>query len=168
MNHGDVLRMIALTLPYREVYLELGVQFGETHSKVAPLFTRSIGVDTDERSGQCVKEFYCMTTYEFFKDVDIGTKADLVFIDADHRHIRSWQDFCCASRIIRPLTSLIVLHDTYPENENELQDVFCSDSWKTAVAIREIPNWESVTLPGMHGLTICRYVPDGRHLHWMA
>lgn len=165
MNHGDVLRMIALTLPFREVYIELGVQFGETHSKVAPLFTRSIGVDTDERSAQYAKEFYHMETTDFFREVNVV--ADLIFIDADHRHSYSLYDFRQARYIIRPLTGLIVLHDTYPANENELQDIFCSDSWKTAVAIRAMWDWESVTLPGMHGLTICRYVPDGRHLHWM-
>lgn len=166
MNHGEVVAILAQTLPYRKIYLELGLQFGTTFDLVAPLFERALAVDIDEPHGIC-REFYHCTTNEFFEHLPTGLEnVDLIFIDADHAAEQVFQDAVNAFQIIRPLAGLVVLHDTYPANVGELSPAFCGDAWKVVSQIRRRAWVESVTLPGLHGLTICRRLIFGKHLHW--
>lgn len=166
MNHSELLASLAQTLPYRKIYLELGLQFGGTFDLVAPFFERALAVDVDEPHGLC-QEFYRGTTNQFFEHLPPGLEnVDLIFIDADHSAEQVFRDAVNALQIIRPLAGLVVLHDTYPANVNELSPAFCGDAWKAVSQIRQRAWVESVTLPGLHGLTICRRLIFGKHLHW--
>lgn len=167
MNHSELLAALAQTLPYRKIYLELGVQAGATFGLVAPLFERALAVDIDDFSGMG-REFYHCKTNEFFEHLPPGLAEgiDLVFIDADHSAEQVFRDALNAFQIVRPLAGLVVLHDTYPANLGELSPAFCGDAWKAVAQIRQRAWIESVTLPGLHGLTICRRLIFGKHLHW--
>lgn len=165
MNHTDVIEIIAKGLPFHDVYVELGVQYGSTFNRVSPLFSRSIAVDKQKLFE--TSEFYEMCTDEFFDRIDLLDQVDLVFVDADHHHDQSTSDFVKALSIVKPLVGLVVLHDTYPDNEDQLSQSLCGDSWKTAVTIRRFPSLEVVTLPIYYGLTICRSIPNNGHIHWM-
>jgi hypothetical protein len=166
MNHTEMLAALAQTLPYRKIYLELGVQAGVTFDRIAPLFERSVGIDVDAPP-EIKREFYQCSTDQFFGHLPEGlADVDLIFIDADHSAEQVFRDALNALQIIRPLAGLVVLHDTYPASVEELAPEFCGDAWKAVSQLRQRAWVESVTLPGLHGLTICRRLIFGKHLHW--
>jgi len=166
MNHTEMLVSLARLLPYRKIYLELGVQTGATFEQVAPFFERAVGVDIEAPPG-IPGEFYRGSTEAFFAAPPSGLiDVDLVFIDADHSAGQVFRDALNALRIVRPLAGLVVLHDTYPASAKELAAEFCGDAWKAAVQLQRQTWIECVTLPGCHGLTICRQLINGQHLHW--
>lgn len=165
MEHPELIAALAQTLPLRELYLEVGVQFASTFNYVAPYFKYAIGVDINPAPVLAGAGFYQMSSEQFFATVPPAL-ADLIFIDADHHYESSWRDALSALRWLRPITGLMVLHDTYPTNANELSQAYSGDSWRTAIGLRSAKDLEVLTLPGLHGLTIVRSTPDGQHLHW--
>lgn len=169
MDHSQVIFALAHTLPVRDVYIEFGVQFGSTFRLLAPLFKRAIAVDIVDCPVRDVGEMFVMPSSQFWAEQP-QVVADMIFVDADHSHEASLNDAYHALACLRPYTGLLVMHDTYPDNADQLSPRYSGDSWRTAGIIRETMNrWgnvESVTLPGMHGITIARGIPSGQHLHW--
>jgi hypothetical protein len=144
-----------------DIYLELGVQFGDTIKKVHPYTKRAIGVDIKKQFvNSNAFEFYEMTTNTFFekvksKEIDLPF-VDLVFIDADHSYEAAAQDF----NNVFPLVSdqgLILMHDTYPRNVSETVSTLCGTVYKIAWEIRNTrKDCEIVTIPCFPGLSILR------------
>lgn len=172
-HHSEILVAIAKSLPFRNLYIELGIHEGVTHKRVSNLFEHSIGVDVDDRRG-CCKEFFHGKTDAFFEShrvKELDGKSDLIFIDADHNSEQVSRDFTNCLELVKPVSGLIILHDTYPEDEGWLADDQCKDAWRAASHISNDSKYyevEVVTLPVCHGLTICRKLPRGLpYLHWL-
>lgn len=170
-EHYSIIAEIAKQLPHHELYIEIGTSDGQTFRRVAPMFKRAMGIDIRPDLGEFVTpygEYYGgITSDDFFKHIAPSIKdADLIFIDACHDHDFSYRDFVNASKIVRELEGLIILHDCFPPTEGMVAGG-CSDSYKTAIKIREHKDFESITLPCGVGITICRYIPGGRHLTWI-
>ena len=171
IHHSEFLFLLANVLPARDIYVELGVQLGVTHQRLAPLFARAIGVDIADCRAYC-REFYQRTTDDFFSKHLASLAADsvdLIFIDANHERQQVLRDFLNSLFLVKPMTGLIVIHDTYPGAESFLNPDQCDNAWMAAKDIRKHNAVvESVTIPGvMHGLTVCRKLGNGgRHLHW--
>jgi len=171
-DHVKFVKSIAIGLKNAKAlnrYLELGIREGPCFNVVAPLAEEAYAVDYKD----CYKYisennnliWYHGTTVSFLKNHDKSKKFDLVFIDADHKHESSLEDF----NLVFPLVNdngLILLHDTYPTCK-KLTVGYCKDSYKTADYIRRnyFNKCEIVTLPFYYGISIVRKLD--RQLLWM-
>jgi Methyltransferase domain len=156
--HRDFLELLAKRLQPK-LYVELGIASCECIQRVAHHCGRAIGVDVKAPDFVMGFEYFqgssadfAATTLRTLKDIE------LAFIDADHRHAASLQDF---EWLLPHMATdgLVVLHDTYPENQKWLADDHCSDSYRTAdVIYRRGRDYgvEIVTLPTPPGLSIVR------------
>jgi len=150
--HSDFLEIVARRMK-PAVYLELGVGQGLTFDRVKPHCGRAVGVDRGGGDHQ-------MLTDEFFAGPGKEMAGiELAFIDSDHRSAQAFRDFCnVIDRTV--LGGLVCLHDTYPENESQKEDGFCSDSYRVPEMIRRRygADCEVVTFPFPPGLTVVRRV----------
>jgi len=153
-------------------YLELGVRQGNCFNAVAPLAKEAYAVDIKN----CYKKiknnknlvWTCGRTDRFLKTHDPKRKFDLVFIDAEHSHEGSLNDF----KLVFPLVNengIILLHDTYPPVKELVHPKYCSDSYKTAEYIRNFysEDCEIVTLPFHYGISVVRKISLGKQLLWL-
>lgn len=174
-GHISIIKEIASGLNkagFLNRYLELGVRQGNCFNVIAPLSVEAYAVDTRNYYKHIKHNtnlvWKNMRTDEFLKNHDQDRKFDLVFIDAEHSHKYSLNDF----NLVFPLVNdngIILLHDTYPPNEEFIKPEFCSDSYKTAEYIRNnfSKECEIVTLPFYYGITVVRKINLGKHLLWL-
>ena len=156
-----------------DVYVEVGVQNGETFNQISPLVKEAHAVDIVPMLNVIDLPnvtIHCMSSLDFAKEW--STPIDLLLIDADHSKEAVLADFTTLSSLITPGTGLILMHDTYPGQEYLLKPGWCHDAWETARKIhlcydrQTFVNWEILTLPGpWAGVSILRNAK--KHLHWM-
>lgn len=145
---------------YKEklVFLELGLNKGETFNEIIPYATHMHGVDIS--LGLIPKEImnkvdnnfinlYESTTDNFFKNVDSNFKVDVAFIDANHTFEFVKRDFKNVLNILSP-GGIILMHDQDPvsydfiSNENKL----CGNAYKMVnYIIDNYPECNIITLP---------------------
>lgn len=171
-DHVEIVKAVAIGLKKANVlkrYLELGVKRGTCFNAVAPLAEIAYGVDITDCykyiKGNTNMFWHHSTTTEFLNNHNEEEKFDLVFLDADHKHESSLDDF----KRLLPLVNnngLILLHDTYPVDKSFLSLSCCGDTYKTAAYIRKNfrDDCEIVTLPFYYGVSIVRKL--GRQLLW--
>lgn len=173
-DHPEFLALLFKWLK-PERYLELGVRTGECFKVVAPLCKEAIGVDILSIKilesaitldpNMTYKE---MTTDSYFKELDDDVMFDAVFIDADHSHEQSLQDFInVKDRIVQD--GFIFLHDTYPYNASFIDPMFCNDVYLTALHIKQNYNdeFEQITLPFNPGFTILKRINRNKQIIWL-
>jgi hypothetical protein len=168
MEYAHLMVELA-TLLKPKVYCELGVKKGYTMNMMVGHVEQCIGVDIVDSSSHIPNsvDFYHMPSSEFSLAYG-GPKIDFLFIDADHKYESVVNDIEMMAKHIRPWTSLVFLHDTYPVKKELLAPGYCNDAWKAAKYMRQIhEDWEIVTFPGpWAGFSILRYTPFCRH-GWM-
>ena len=156
-----IIELVKLFKP--KTYVEIGARYGYVFNSVSPYCERSIAVDLrlsgiKKRQGV---ECFQMSSQEFSEQWN--EDIDLLFIDADHNKKAVLQDFTNLSKWVKPITGLILLHDTYPVKEDLLKSDACSNAWEAARLIHEhlmYHDFEIVTLPGPYaGLSIIRSAP---------
>ena len=150
-------------------YLELGIKKGSNFNKIAPFAEKAYAVDIQESSYRRIKDnknliWYCGTSQSFLSSYE-GEPFDLIFIDADHSHKSSLEDFKLASKVLRE-GGIILLHDVYPPGDEFISREYCGDTYKTALWIKEnvLDEFEYVTLPFYYGVGVARKV--GRYFTW--
>ena len=149
-----------------DVYVELGIYKFETMLKILPFVNRAIGVDIKSLTVPNKKiEFYSMTTDKFYEQNRDKLIIDFLFIDADHSDKQTLQDFINYSKIVKE-NGIIVLHDTYPENENHLSLSKCGTAYKAADYIRKnyCKDYEIMTIPVFPGMSLVR--KSSKQLYW--
>lgn len=166
--HTDLIELLARRMR-PSLYVELGVGDGEwTIRRVARFCGRAVGVDIaapairDERYA-----FHHGTTEQFIRETlpSLGP-VELAFIDADHSAAAVEADFLGLLPYVA-LDGVVVLHDTYPENEHFVEPQRCGDCWTFAMSLRHRAvslGIEVMTLPCPPGLTLVRR--RARHLLW--
>jgi len=171
-DHAIIIKTIAEGLNKAGVlnrYLELGIWKGYCFNFVAPFAKQAYAVDTNDCykyiNGNKNMVWYHGRTTDFLENHNKDEKFDLVFIDANHSHKASLEDF----NLVLPLVNengLILLHDTYPPDKNHLSPGLCHDTYKTAEYIkREYSHLcEIATLPFYYGISIVRKL--NRQLLW--
>jgi len=147
MAHLNEIILPIINSLHPDVYLELGIQFNQTISKVKA--KRKIGVDL-KRPTNCNYEFHHMSTNEYFRKLDIPD-IDVCFIDADHAFEQVLEDYNNVLPYIKK-DGLILLHDTFPTAERHKRLSLCGTAYKILDHIKE----EHVTIPIFPGLTIVR------------
>lgn len=152
-------------------YLELGIRAGSCFNEVAPLAKEAYAVDINDcfkyiKSNKNMMWFRGKTT-DFLNNYNRANKFDLVFIDANHNHESSLNDFELSLPLVHE-NGLILLHDTYPTKEELLSKKYCGDSYKTADVIRRKYGdvCEIATLPFYYGISVVRRMPLGKQLLW--
>ncbi len=170
-SHVRIIKEIACGLNRAGVlnrYLELGFSKGVCFNAVSPLAKESYAVDINSSYfGKDTENifYYSGTTTNFLENHNKNKKFDLVFIDADHKHESSLNDF----KLVLPLVNdngMVLLHDTYPTSELLTTKSYCYNTYKTADYIRR--NYSDVceicTLPFYFGISIVRKL--NRQLLW--
>jgi hypothetical protein len=153
-------------------YLEMGVNAGNTFNRVAPHCELACAVDKNDCysyiSHNPNLRWFQMTTDEFVHNIlpRFNIQFGLVFIDAWHSHDQSLKDFSGVAPYVVE-GGIIILHDTYPPDEDSLSPGTCNDCYKTAWHIRTKlgDEYEIVTLPPSYGLSIVRKAK--KQLLWM-
>tara|TARA_R110000796_G_scaffold196892_1_gene313283 strand:+ start:101 stop:736 length:636 start_codon:yes stop_codon:yes gene_type:complete len=119
------------------VYIELGVDQGNTFEMIAPFVSRAIAVDI--KMPKCLEDYenYEMSTDEFFGDGWFREEADLIFIDANHSYASAKKDLKNALEVLSD-EGMIVLHDTDPVSDSyKDNDERCGDVYKIIDEIEE-------------------------------
>ena len=176
-NHSEIIKIMCKNIKPK-IYLEIGVDSGNTLVEIAPYCEKVVAVDFKKhesltRTTIPNMEFYEMTSDDFFKywkekkDIESkNMKFDVVFIDAWHAADFAFRDF----ENVFPYVSengFIFLHDTFPTYANYLDPRLCNDCWKTPHLIKKnySQKIEILTIPFLPGLTIVRKL--GQELEWM-
>jgi hypothetical protein len=144
-------------------YLEYGVRHGDNFAKMSENVSEAYGVDMviqdgiDKFSSSRINtQLYEMMT-DTFRDrvLPYMDNMDIVFIDADHSSKSVIADF---EGVIDKVNKggYIVMHDTYPCNEDYLHPGACHDCYKTPMYIKGKYDVEILTLPLNPGVTIIR------------
>ena len=142
-------------------YLEFGINTGATFNVIAPLVNLACAVDINPQCYVYIKHnpnlrWFNMSTDEFIA-LDLNIDFHAVFIDANHKYEQVLKDFKnTAQHLVE--NGFIIMHDTYPANEMELQPHICGDAYRAADYIRFNlkSEFEIVTLPGHYGLSLIR------------
>lgn len=175
LNHLELLEYFVRLLKPR-VFLELGVQFGECSNRLIDLVPRYYGVDVvkDGNIDTLLNTkpnftFYNMTSGQFFKELKNQNRClnlDMVFIDADHSHKASYQDFLNVQEHLNE-DGFIFFHDTYPSSISMTDGGLCGDCYLTSEIIRKNHHdcFEILTLPVFPGISIVRKC--SRQLVWL-
>jgi predicted O-methyltransferase YrrM len=169
-NHTEFLELLCKWLK-PESYLEMGVRWAENFNRLSKLSIKAIGVDINQCPVQVSDnvKFYLEDTDTFIKKCnERNLKFDLVFIDADHSFEQSLKDFIGISEYVID-DGFIILHDTYPYNEELLQPHFSNDVYKTALYIKNnlSDNFEILTLPFNPGLTLIKKINKNKQMTWL-
>ena len=146
-------------------YLEYGVRHGNNFARLSGYVSEAYGVDMVVQDGisrfsrgKINTQLYEMMTDEFRDRVlPYMDNMDIIFIDADHLSKSVISDFeGVISRVNEG--GYIVMHDTYPCNEDYLHPGACHDCYKTPIYIKERygDKVEILTLPLNPGVTIVR------------
>jgi len=165
-DHVDVIRAIAQGVKaegHFHNYLELGIRRGPTFNAVAPLAKQAFAVDNDAGCHKFIIQnknliWRNTTTDDFFKELKgKKTRFNLVFIDANHSHEASLNDFKNVTPFLAD-NAIVLLHDTYPPSDYFIDKHYCGDTYKTAAHIKRYYNkkFEIVTLPFYFGISIVR------------
>jgi predicted O-methyltransferase YrrM len=108
-----------------------------------------------------------MTSDEFFQVVNPNVKFDMVFIDGDHSKEQVLKDFTNVSEMVIE-DGFVLLHDTYPCDENMELPNHSYNAWEAALQIKQNfkDQWEILTLPFNPGLTIMKKINHKKQLIW--
>jgi SAM-dependent methyltransferase len=148
MNRWHLLNRIAARLGARS-YLEIGVQRGDTFSRIE--VERRVGVDPDPSSAATIHE----PSDSYFARLDLaraelGSAAptfDLAFIDGLHHREQVVRDVEGAIRHLSP-GGVVVVHDCNPPTEKAggraiCSGVWCGDVWRGWIDLRRSLNREA-------------------------
>lgn len=175
LNHLELLEYFVRLLKPK-VFLELGIQYGECTHRLIDLIPRYYGVDIsrDENIDILLKNkpnftFYKSTSNEFFKEIKKqgrNLNLDMAFIDADHSHTASYQDFLNIQEHLNE-DGFIFFHDCYPSSIAMTHPNICGDCYLTSEIIRKNhhDNFEILTLPVFPGISIARKCT--KQLFWL-
>jgi hypothetical protein len=142
----------------RPVYVEIGVDRGETMRHVSPHAAESHAVDVTFEHvhgplGSNVNRWE-ESSDDFFRRVGDGRlpiAPDVVFVDGDHDGDQVTKDLWNALSIIRA-SGTVILHDTHPAEVQYLH--WCSTAFEARLKAEADPSLTTWTIPMFPGLTL--------------
>lgn len=167
-DHYEIIQHLAKWIKPNN-YLEIGVREGNVYHLVKNYCNTCYLVDIHfldlDYSENTLK--FEMKSDVFFDVVNKEVKFDLVFIDGDHSKEQVIKDFINVSNMVVD-DGFVLLHDTYPCDENMELPVHSHNAWEAALFFKENFNetWEILTLPFNPGLTIMKKISNKKQLIW--
>lgn len=159
---GNFFNKLIKELNYSS-YLELGVSSGQYCWDVVECCNK-VGVDSNPNLN--IPGVVCATTDEYFKNLDLNTKFDLVFIDAFHEKNQVYKDFCNSLKHLNP-GGVIIMHDVYPltkENCNiDESNGNAYEFWIELVNNYEVETSIVIGNPGDDEGTVGIYIPNSKN-----
>ena len=166
VEHGPLVAAIAAFLR-PALYVELGAYQCATLVRVAIASpgSRCVGVDLKAQSVPLPGNASLVQadTREWLS-AQPADSIDMAFLDSSHELIQTMEE-CELLNVKVRRNGVILLHDVYPPNEQQLGAGYCGDVHLAVQFLRENLGWEFATLPAQHGLAVCRRT-DGRQLLW--
>jgi len=151
MIRWDAINHIIDEFNYK-TYLEIGVKHGHTFNKIS----KNVLKESVDINGEWNPTYHCSSD-DFFKELPLTKKWDIIFIDGYHEKEQVKID------IENSLLHLnnggcIVCHDTLPAYPHYLKPDMCHNAWEAIFEIRqEKDNLKILTIDsGNDGLTIIR------------
>lgn len=145
-----------------KLYVEVGLDKGQTFNKVLPYARKLIGIDINKKCAKYIKEshkvtFYCINSAGFAKLARKNKlEINMLFIDADHWANQVLKDF----NNLFPFVSdngLIFLHDSFPKAKENARKGEAGTVYRAIEKLaKNSKTYEMVTMPIPPGLTICR------------
>ena len=126
-------------------YLELGV-FDNTNFN-------SINAGKKHSVDMNGKALFTGTTDEYFASINIDTKFDIIFIDANHDYDFVLRDF---NNAVDHATKWILIHDMIPPGLKYTASARCSDSYKVLYYMLREENFEIYPMNSNFGLTLIK------------
>lgn len=135
MHRKDVINIL-IDRYKLDNYLEIGVNDGRTMESIKA--KHKLGVDPDCHTYQVICEgkgdMFCGTSDEFFEQLDINVKYDIIFIDGLHVAEQVFRDITNSIKHLSD-NGIIVLHDCSPPNKNTIGPVNNYGIWNGNVYI---------------------------------
>jgi hypothetical protein len=135
MHRLEVLNKLISKYNYKS-YLEIGVSNGHTFDNINIDITNKIGVDPD---CEVYKVFwsgkgnvFCVSSNEFFKDLDLEQKFDLIFIDGLHLAEQVFIDIVNSLSHLNQ-NGLIIVHDCSPQKREHATEYNNHAIWNGTV-----------------------------------
>jgi|15BtaG_2_1085339.scaffolds.fasta_scaffold08075_3 hypothetical protein len=151
MIRYDAINHIINEFNYK-TYLEIGVKQGDTFNKIS----KNVLKESVDINGEWSPTYHCSSD-DFFKELPLTKKWDIIFIDGYHEKEQVKIDI---ENSLLHLNSggCIVCHDTLPAYPHYLKPDMCHNAWEAIFEIRqEKDNLKILTIDsGDDGLTIIR------------
>lgn len=150
--HEAFVPVLAAVL-HPNVYVEVGIEHGNTFRGVLPFVRRAIGVDINPACRNAVGErgeFFLGTAREFVH-ANPEIRIDLAFIDADHAKAAVLDDFDALAPCMSA-GGLLLLHDTFPFDGEAVAG--CSADAYLALDEIEAQGYSTLTLCRSPGITL--------------
>jgi hypothetical protein len=132
-------------IPGMKSYLELGIGNGRNFEAVECKAKTSVDVNG--------RATFAGTTDEFFSQLSLRKKFDVIFIDANHDFDFALRDF---NHAVKHCRQWVLLHDLIPPSEKYTAPRFCSDSYKLLYLFSTQPDLHYYPMDGYYGLTFVR------------
>ena len=123
IKYHDMINYFCNKFNYND-YLELGLRnVNDTFNNVKCI--NKISVDINKNCNP----IYCMSTDDFFTNLDSDTKFDIIFIDASHEKSQVMRDFNNSFNHLRD-NGTIIMDDINPTSEYLLDQDWCGNAWE--------------------------------------
>jgi hypothetical protein len=150
-------------------FLEIGVHRGGCGARVVAAL--KVGVDPEALpvADKHYTELHRVASDEFFRDLKLTARFDVVFVDGLHHADQVLRDVDNAFSFLNG-GGAVVLHDCNPKSERaqrvprqgSLDDAWNGDVWKAVVALRRRRDLDVFVIDADCGLGVARRVYDRR------
>ncbi len=111
---NNLSRSFETSTSHKNTYLEIGVEWGYTYSRVSGVVKTGVDPSPKWDDGTIVRK----TSDEFFESLPADATFDVVFIDGMHRAENVWSDLRNSLLHLSP-DGVILIDDVLPQTENE-------------------------------------------------
>lgn len=138
-------------------YLELGINDNNNFNAINCKNKFSVDINSNA--------MFTGTTDEYFEQLSLNKKFDIIFIDANHNYDYVLKDF---NNAIDHANKWILIHDMIPPSADFTAEYRCSDSYKLLYYFHKEENFELYSTIENYGLTFIKLpakkvYPDPRY-----